>query len=138
MSAFLPPELRGLYVLSIRQPWAWLILNAGKDVENRSRLTRIRGRILIHASKGMTRHEFEDGMDTWQAVRRKAGMDPAGQPAFGDMPRGGIVGSVEIVDCVASSSSPWFFGPYGYALRDPKPLPFVPSAGQRGFFKAAA
>ena len=138
MSAFLPPELRGLYVLSIRQPWAWLILNAGKDVENRSRLTRIRGRILIHASKGMTRHEFGDGMDTWQAVRRKSGEQPADLPAFDDMPRGGIVGSVEIADCVAHASSPWFFGEFGYVLRDPKPLPFVPMTGQRGFFRVAA
>jgi hypothetical protein len=43
--------------LSIRQPWAWLILNAGKDIENRDWLTRFRGPFLIHASKGMTRAE---------------------------------------------------------------------------------
>ena len=50
-------------VLSIRQPWAWLILNAGKDIENREWPTRFRGRVLIHASKGMTHDEWEDAWD---------------------------------------------------------------------------
>src|SRR3990167_9411398 len=45
--------------LSIRQPWAWLILHAGKDIENRGWPTSFRGRFLIHASKGMTRAEYE-------------------------------------------------------------------------------
>ncbi len=46
--------------LSIRQPWAWLILHGGKDIENRDWATRFRGRVLIHASKGMTRDEWGD------------------------------------------------------------------------------
>ncbi|MDD5394961.1 MAG: ASCH domain-containing protein [Thiothrix sp.] len=37
--------------LSIQQPWAWAILNAGKDIENRDWYTPVRGRILIHAGK---------------------------------------------------------------------------------------
>ena len=36
--------------LSVRQPWAWAICH-GKDVENRSRGTRHRGLLAIHASK---------------------------------------------------------------------------------------
>ena len=36
--------------LSVRQPWAWLIVNGWKPIENRSRRTNVRGRILIHAS----------------------------------------------------------------------------------------
>ena len=42
-------------VLSIRQPWAWLILHGGKDVENRNWATKVRGRVLIHAGSTMTR-----------------------------------------------------------------------------------
>lgn len=38
-------------VLSIRQPWAWLICAGYKDVENRDWRTNYRGRILIHAPK---------------------------------------------------------------------------------------
>ena len=35
--------------LTICQPWAWAIVAAGKDVENRTRPTRYRGPLLIHA-----------------------------------------------------------------------------------------
>ncbi|MCP4687042.1 MAG: ASCH domain-containing protein, partial [Desulfobacterales bacterium] len=37
--------------LSIRQPWAWLIANGYKDIENRSWRTSFRGEFLIHAGK---------------------------------------------------------------------------------------
>jgi hypothetical protein len=35
--------------LSIRQPWAWLIVNGHKDVENRSWHTDFRGRVYVQA-----------------------------------------------------------------------------------------
>lgn len=122
--------------LSIRQPWAWLILNAGKDIENRDWPARLRGRILIHASKGMTRDEYEDALDTAHAISRTHPF-PSGLtlPAFDDLQRGGIVGSVEIVDCVRESASPWFFGEYGFVLKDPRSLPFQPYKGALGFFE---
>ena len=37
-------------VIVIRQPWAWLIVNGFKDIENRSWATRYRGSLLIQAS----------------------------------------------------------------------------------------
>lgn len=129
--------------LSIRQPWASLILKCRKDIENRTWPTRYRGRILIHAAKGLTRDEHEDAIAfAVEAIRN----DPqnAGATrnvtlrelgfAFEDLPRGGIIGSVEIVDCVSSSTSPWFIGPQGFVLRDPQPLPFRPLRGRLGFF----
>lgn len=116
--------------LSIRQPWAWHILHSGKDIENRDWTTTTRGRVLIHASKGCTRDEYEDGQDPiWHS-----GGPTIELPPLADLPRGGIVGSVEIVDCVAVSSSPWFAGRFGFVLRDPKSLPFLPWKGQLGFF----
>ena len=113
--------------LSIRQPWAWLIVYGGKDIENRSRRTNFRGRFLVHASQGMTRQEYN--MATWIA-------GPLGVtiPPFEELLRGGIIGSVELVDCLEDSSSPWYMGEKGYLLRDPRPLPFVPYKGQLGFF----
>jgi hypothetical protein len=57
--------------LSIRQPWAWLILNAGKDIENRDWPTHFRGRFLIHASKGMTHDEYEGGLDTLYEIDKR-------------------------------------------------------------------
>jgi ASCH domain len=37
--------------LSVRQPWAWLIIAGHKDVENRSWTTTYRGPLLIHAAR---------------------------------------------------------------------------------------
>jgi len=116
--------------LSIRQPWAWLILHAGKDIENRDWSTNYRGRILIHASKGMTRDEYEDGIFLAQVIYPALAL-----PSFADLERGGIVGSVEIVDCVTRSDSRWFVGRHGFVLRDPQPLPFRAYRGQLGFFE---
>jgi hypothetical protein len=117
-----------MIALSIRQPWAWLILHAGKDIENRNWPTKFRGRVLMHASKGMTRDEY-DGAMLFSFGRTTA------KPACMDaLPRGGIVGSVEIVDCVQRSSSAWFVGDYGFVLRDPQVLPFTPWKGRLGFF----
>ena len=47
---------------------------------------------------------------------------------------GGIIGEMEIVDCVQHSDSRWFFGPYGFVLRDAKPVSFIPRKGSLGFF----
>lgn len=123
--------------LSIRQPWAWLILYAGKDIENRDWPTKFRGRVLIHASKTCTKREYEDAMDfmTDRQILQGIGMNI---PSIKGMDRGGIVGSVEIVDCVTRSDSPWFTGQYGFVLRNPKPMPFIPWKGRLGFFNVDA
>jgi|ERR1700758_4475866 hypothetical protein len=42
----------GMKVIVIRQPWAWLIVNGFKDIENRSWRTRYRGPLMIHPSGG--------------------------------------------------------------------------------------
>ena len=131
-----------MLALSIRQPWASLILKAGKNIENRDRPTKYRGRILIHAAKGMTRAEHEDAIAFAVAAIKRDTRNLGAPPrtlrdlgfAFDDLQRGGIVGSVEITACVTDSTSPWFVGRYGFMLRDPKPLPFVPWRGQLGFF----
>ena len=117
--------------LSIRQPWAWMILHAGKDIENREWPTRFRGRVLVHASKGMTANEWADA---WGFAESIAGHEVA-SPHAGEIERGGIVGSVEIVDCVTYHDSPWFCGPYGFVLKDPRKIEFIPYKGQLGFFE---
>lgn len=115
--------------LSIRQPWAWLIIHGGKDVENREWKTNYRGRVLVHASNSMTKREY---MDAWQ---KAYGINPALTiPTTTHIEKGGIVGSVEIVDCIRQSESPWFVGRFGFVLRDPKPIPFIPFRGSLGFF----
>jgi hypothetical protein len=112
--------------ISIRQPWAWLIVQGHKTIENRSWPTRLRGPVLIHASK--TASPDDALVREW--VRTKFGIVI---PAVLD--RGGIVGQVEIIDCVSTSSDPWFEGLFGFALRRAKPLPFRPLAGKLSFFE---
>lgn len=118
-----------MLALSIRQPWAWLILHGGKDIENRDWPTRVRGRVLVHAAKGMTRDEFDSAAIFSYGRTGSARLVPPHE-----LQRGGIVGSVDIVDCVTDSKSRWFMGRFGFVLRDPQPLPFVPWRGQLGFF----
>lgn len=120
--------------LSVRQPWAWAIIYAGKDIENRSwQATNyglvVRGRKAIHAAKGMTRDEYDDASTF---IRRDMGLkcpDPA------DLARGAIIGSVDVVDVVKESDSKWFFGPRGLVLRDPHPCDPIPCRGALGYFK---
>lgn len=118
--------------LSIRQPWAWLIVNGHKDIENRSWPTRFCGEFLVHASKGMTRAEYDD-VDLMIALDER--LRHVRLPAFEQLERGGIVGRASIFGCVSYSSSPWFFGPQGFVLRNALPLPFVPFKGALGFFE---
>ena len=123
-----------MIALSIRQPWAWLIVNGFKDIENRDWSTGRRGRFLVHAGKGMTRDEYDGCLDTIDYT----GRTDIALPAFDALERGGIVGSAVLLDCVSKSESKWFFGRYGFVLAEGKPLPFVPLKGQLGFFKVPA
>lgn len=117
--------------LSIRQPWAWLILNAGKDIENRTWSTRFRGEFLIHAAKGCTRKEYRAAIEDWVYL---FDVPDCRVPAFDSLQFGGIIGVAKLADCVQESDSEWFFGPFGFVLRDVKPLPFTPCKGALGFF----
>lgn len=98
--------------LSIKQPYPHHIFHDGKDVENRDWLTRGRGWFIVHA--GVSKSELDDDQM--------------------DLPRGGVVGMARIVDCVTEMDSRWFFGRYGFVLRDAFPLPLIPCRGQLGFF----
>lgn len=50
------------------------------------------------------------------------------------MQRGRIIGSVEIIDCVDRSKSPWFEGPFGFVLKDPRPIEPFSCNGRLKFF----
>lgn len=138
--------------LSVRQPWAWLIVRpdlagaarnaaiaAGelKDIENRCWPTKYRGRVLIHAAKGMTRAEYEDGQDPlWSSGGPRIDLPP-----FEQLERGGIVGVTTIDACISppDRTSLWHMGSaYGLHLVDTKPLPFIPCKGALRFFNVPA
>lgn len=120
--------------LSIRQPWAWLILHAGKDVENRTWNTAHTGPLLIHAAKGMTPQEYEACAKFCRA-REMYFKRAFTFPDFRDLPCGGIVGQVTLLGCVRWHHSPWFTGGSGWLLRDPQPLTFLPWRGLPGLFE---
>ena len=120
-----------LRCISVRQPWTFFIMAGWKPVENRNWRTKFRGRVLLHAAKGMTHDEY---IGACLFAVRHCGVRQDQLPAFESLQRGGIVGSVEIVDCVDRSDSPWFVGEFGFVLRDPRPLPFIPYKGALGFF----
>ena len=115
--------------LSIRQPWAWLILNGYKDVENRSWTAHIRGTIAVHAIEG-EQAEYESALATIAKHKLKIQLPP-----IEELPVGGLVGTVEIVDCLESSPSPWWIeGNYAFTLKNAVKGDFVPLSGQQGFF----
>jgi len=108
--------------LSIRQPWAWAILHAGKRVENRDwRGCDYRGPVLLHASKSVgTRADFDDAC--W-GIADEAGVDPSDGPhAIADlgacptytprasMDRVGIVGRARIDGVIRSADDLAHYG----------------------------
>lgn len=115
--------------LSVRQPWAWLIVNGWKNVENRMWRTSFRGPFLVHASKGMTRDEYKSCqlfMDGFCSIDL---------PPFEDLQRGGIVGAATLLDCVDEHRSEWFCGEWGFVLAEQRVLPFHECKGSLGFFR---
>lgn len=120
-----------MIALSIRQPWAWLIIHAGKDVENRTWLTRFQGPCLIHASKGMTKQEYAEAFDLLDSIETSGKLVI---PSYDELPRGGIVGRMQITGCLRAYNSPWFVGPWGFVIEAATSLPFYPCRGSIGFF----
>lgn len=73
---------RDVRALSIRQPWAELILRGAKTIECRSRRTSVRGRVWVYAARSPA---------TTEPLLPLAGVN--------GLQRGVVIGSVEIVDC---------------------------------------
>lgn len=94
--------------ISIRQPWAWAIFHAGKDIENRSWSTSHRGALAIHATS----------LERGYALPPGVAAPPPDELTFR-----AVIGVVEIVDVVNRSDSVWFRGPRGLVLRRPRLLP---------------
>jgi hypothetical protein len=120
--------------LTVKNPWAWAIIHGGKDVENRSRPTKHRGQLYIHAGKGWA----QEGI---QFLRRRNVHTASG---FTDA--GKVIGTVDLVDChhaddcgqfhKAGTCSEWAMTDhYHWVLANPRPLacPF-PETGKLGLW----
>lgn len=122
-----------MMALSILQPWAWLIVNGFKDVENRGWHTNYRGRVLVHAGKKYGPRIHAEDVEEMRTFFR------IDLPPFDQMQIGGIVGETEIYGCVRDSKSKWASADcWHFQLRNSKPLPFEPYRGQLGFFRVEA
>jgi hypothetical protein len=106
----------GTLVLTVRQPFASAIIYGAKDVENRSWISRrvLGRRVLIHAGAAL-HDEAARCRELWPWVANVESTD-------GELPRGAIIGSVFVESFVASSSSIWWTGPFGWKLTRPEKL----------------
>lgn len=109
--------------LTIRQPWAWAIIFAGKDVENRSWSPNYRGALLIHAGAA---YETEADATVRSITGRKV---PDG------LLHGAIIGEVELVDVIKGAKSPWAqSGKYHWVLKNPRAIEPAHCKGKLGLW----
>src|SRR4051812_21434548 len=73
--------------ISVRQPWAALLIAGVKEIEVRKWPTRRRGRVFIHAAK-----LIDERPEAWVHVKTPELKELAAL-------RGGIIGVGEIVEC---------------------------------------
>ncbi len=95
--------------LSVRQPWAFAIAHLGKDRENRSwqYTTKYRGPLLIQASCGCTRNEYNNAIAfMYSRGILRTGEESAANfakpmaPKFETLQMGGIVARAHLADIV--------------------------------------
>jgi hypothetical protein len=127
-----------LVAISVKQPWAALIVAGVKTVEVRTWPTRRRGRVLIHAGK-----VADDRPEAWALVTTPELLELARL-------RGGIIGVANLVECVNYSTAeafalatanhrnePTWFRPgglHGFVFQDAHPIAYHPYPGQTMFF----
>lgn len=118
--------------LTITNPWAWLVVYGFKPIENRDWQISYRGPLVIHAGRKCGQEQ----QDAYMHVQHQ--FPHIRMPKLRDMPGGGIVGLVELVDVVTVSDSPWFRGKFGHVFANPRPCQFMPMLGKQGLFPVPA
>ena len=89
--------------ITIKQPWAQLICEGVKDIENRTWPTKFRGRVLIHAGVKIDENTIDSIGRINGEIARKTWFD-VNDKKFS---LGAIIGSVEIVGCLINHPSIW-------------------------------
>ena len=118
-------------VLSIQQPWAWLIISGHKDIENRSWKTSYRGPLYIHAGKKFDYNNYIFLINKYKNIKF---------PSKDEFKFGGIIGIVDLLDCTEYHPSNWFEKienkekTYAWILTNPRKTNFYPLRGQQGLF----
>lgn len=114
--------------LTVKAPWAWAIIHAGKDVENRTWSTKFRGTIAVHASAGcLTKY--------WAWARGLMAAIGVEVPALDRLALGKVIGYVDVVDCVRDNSSPWAMPDHWHwVLTNPRACEPFPARGSLGLW----
>lgn len=132
---------RPTYALSLKQPWAALVVAGLKTIEVRKWATSVRGRVYIHAAR-----LSDDRPEGWARVTDD--LRPLAECT------GGLIGAAKLTACVRyrtatgfAADTPkhlndasWFEPPqmFGFCFRDAVTLPFVPCKGNVRFFTVDA
>ena len=121
--------------LSIRQPWAWLIVNGHKDVENRTWHSSHVGPLLIHAGQQLAfgREEYAE------FAARMRDDQQIEIPPHDSIERGGFVGRAFMRGCGPSDRCPSRWNDQSgwcFLMERSSPLPYVPYRGRLGIFDA--
>lgn len=124
------PTLNHPVALSIRQPWAWAILYAGKRIENRTWQTAYRGPLFIHAG---LRVDYDAVGDLTEVISRIPEPRPIAYC-------GALIATATLVDCISVDQASndqlsWAGGPWCFVLDDVRPLARpIPHRGALGLF----
>lgn len=104
--------------LTIKQPWASLIVDGIKDIENRTWRTKYRGRIYVHA--GADKNVFKRYLTEQQLEKCREAFEAGKLGYADDGPFGAIIGEVDIIDCVQNHPSIWAEqGVWNWVLANP-------------------
>lgn len=120
--------------LTVKQPWAWALIHGGKDVENRSKPTKYRGQLYIHAGLSWSKEGFD--------YMRENGLHivPEG------LESGMVIGTVDVISChhssdceavalMSNSCSQWAMADhYHWVLDNPQPIAPFPAKGMLGIW----
>lgn len=126
------------YALSIKQPWATLLVYGLKSIEIRTwSVSKIRGDVYIHAGRVP-----DPRQEVWDRL----------PPTLLETARlsGGIIGVANLIDCriyrtkkhfvsevgLHRNDPSWYESPlYGFVFARPRVLPFRPLPGNTRFFR---
>lgn len=124
--------------ITLRQPWAWAVMHAGKDLENRKQKLCRPGWYFLHAGLGGELGEYEKAREfIWDAAwsrTTKEDETPQIPPMFDEVQRGGVVAAVKFGEWITESESPWFVGPKAIKIEAVVPLKFQAGRGMQGVF----
>jgi hypothetical protein len=84
--------------LTVQQPWAWAIVQGGKDVENRTQAWGYRGPLAIHAGNRISERGMTAVPSIMAAERLVADEDEIRKRMLSDVVHGSIIGMVDLVD----------------------------------------